>query len=70
MERWKEARDPKTGLRLLDRRQVAEVLRVSERTVRRIDPERLPVVRIVPRRPLYRLSDVMKLIDDSITDAA
>jgi len=48
----------------LTSRQLAEVLQVSESTVRRLSREgRIPVVRLTPRLARYHLQAVMRALD-------
>lgn len=49
------------GFRLLTRKDVAGALGVSERTVYRLRPDQLPVIRI-GSMPRYHPSDVARLI--------
>lgn len=50
----------------LTARQIAEILQVSESTVRRLAREgRIPVVRVTPRLTRYNLQTVLRALDGS-----
>jgi excisionase family DNA binding protein len=69
----KDADPPKPAAReeFLTARQLAEVLKVSESTVRRLAREgRIPAVRVTPRLLRFQLKSVLQALDGSARAAS